>query len=98
MQSEQNLISVREFCGYHQIDVTFVQTLEQQGLIQIVTWEQSLYVRPDELPRLEKMVRLHQDLDIHPDDLDVVNELLERIETLQDRVTHLQNRLVFYQS
>jgi len=92
------LISVHEFCSYHQLDITFVETLEQQGLIQITTVEQGLYIQPDAVAPLERLVRLHQDLAIHTDDLDVVNELVERIESLQQQITQLQNRLAFYES
>jgi len=92
------LISVHEFCSYHQLDIKFVEMLEQQGLIQITTVEQGLYIQPDAVAPLERLVRLHQDLAIHTDDLDVVNELVERIESLQQQITQLQNRLAFYES
>ncbi len=92
-----HLISVRDFCVHHHVEITFVQSLEQQGLVDTVVIEQSIYVQPEQLPRLEKLVRLHQDLSIHPDDLDVVSNLLERLEGLQHQVTQLQNRLVFYE-
>ena len=96
MQTD-NLIAVRDFCIYHQIEVTFVQSLEQQGLIETVVVEEIVYVQPNQLNRLEKLVRLHQDLSIHPDDLDVVTNLLDRVEQLQQQVLHLQNRLAFYE-
>ena len=94
---QPNLIPVSEFCVYHHVEISFVQLLEQQGLIETIIVEQSVYVQQEQLPRLEKFVRLHQDLSIHPDDLDVVIDLIERVESLQDQVTHLQNRLVFYE-
>lgn len=96
MQTD-NLISIREFCLYHQVEMAFVQTLEQQGLIEIIIVEQAMYVQPAQLVRLEKLVRLHQDLAIHPDDLDVVTGLLDRVEQLQQQVLELQNRLAFYE-
>lgn len=96
MQTD-NLISVREFCVYHQIEITFVQTLAQHGLIETVVVEQAVYLEPAQLGRLEKLVRLHQDLAIHPDDLDVIADLLDRLEQLQHQVVQLQNRLAFYE-
>lgn len=96
MQTDQ-LISVYEFCRYHQLDITFVQMLGQQGLVEIITVEQSLYIQPEQVARLEKLTRLHQDLAIQPDDLDIVSELVERIESLQEQVAQLRNRLAFYE-
>ena len=96
MKSE-HLILVSEFCVYHHVEIAFVDSLEQQGLIDTITIEQVVYVKPEQLGRLEKLVRLHQDLAIHAEDLDVVSNLLERLEGLQQQLTHLQNRLVFYE-
>ncbi|GAB3891706.1 chaperone modulator CbpM [Spirosoma agri] len=92
-----NLIAISEFCVHHHLEISFVNALEQQGLVEIITIEQTLYVQPEQLGRLEKLVRLHQDLSIHPDDLDIVSDLLERVENLQAQLTQLQNRLVFYE-
>ena len=95
--STQSLILVRDFCVYHQVEITFVETLAGNGLIQTTTIDQSLYVEPTQLTQLEKFVRLHRDLHIHTDDLDVVSDLLDRMENLQSQVVTLQNRLRFYE-
>ena len=92
------LISIDDFCVHHRVEVTFVETLAYNGLIETTTVEQAVYIQPEQLTRLEKFVRLHQDLAIHADDLDVVSDLLDRLENLQQTVTTLQNRLVFYES
>ncbi len=93
----ENLISIREFCQYHQVEFTFIEALQYNGLIETVMVEQMVYIHPGQLVRLEKLVRLHQDLDIHPDNLDVVTGLLERVEDLQQQIVTLQNRLAFYE-
>lgn len=94
---QTNLIPVNEFCVHHQIGISFIQILEERGLVETITVEQSVYVQPEQLPRLEKFVRLHQDLSIHADDLDIVSQLLEHVESLQQQLTQLQNRLLFYE-
>ncbi len=93
----QSLILASEFCAYYQLDVTFVDQLEQQGLVETVIVEQVVYLHTDQLGRLEKLVRLHRELAIHADDLDIVANLLEQLESLQNQVTRLQNRLLFYE-
>ncbi len=92
------LISIRDFCAYSHVETTFISHLEERGLIQTTIIEETSYVSYAQLPRLEKFVRLHQDLAIHPDDLDVVNNLTERMEDLQQELTSLRNRLLFYES
>jgi hypothetical protein len=92
----ENLIPVRDFCVYHHIEISFVQSLEQRGLVEITTVEQVLFVQPSQVARLEKLVRLHHELAIHADDLDVVSNLLDRVEGLQEQVAQLQNQLSFY--
>ena len=93
----QHLILVRDFCVYHHVEITFVETLAANDLIETTTIDQTLYVEPAQLTQLEKFVRLHRDLNIHPDDLDVVSDLLDRVEDLQSQLVTLQNRLRFYE-
>lgn len=93
----QHLILIRDFCVYHNVEITFVETLAANDLIETTMVEQTLYVEPAQLTQLEKFVRLHRDLNIHTDDLDVVADLLDRVEGLQSQVVTLQNRLRFYE-
>lgn len=93
-----SLISVRDFCVHHHIEITFVEILADNGLIETTVVEQTSYVHSDQVGRLEKFVRLHQDLAIHTDDLDIVSNLLDQVEDLQHQLTRLRNRLVFYES
>ncbi|TZF86094.1 hypothetical protein FW774_03290 (plasmid) [Pedobacter sp. BS3] len=92
-----NLILVSEFCTHHHIDVSFISILEQSGLIQTKIIRKTAYLPHEQLNRVERLVRLHQDLDIQADDLDVVAGLLDRMENLQQQVTELKNRLSFYE-
>lgn len=91
------LIPAHDFCVHHQLEITFLYDLAQRDLINIVTVEQATYIQPDQLAYLEKLVRLHRELAIHPADLDIVANLLEQVEQLQNKLTNLQNRLRFYE-
>ncbi len=93
----ETLISVREFVAYHQLDLSFVVTLEERGMLDIITIESLPYLHPDQLGPLERLIRLHRELAVHVDDLDIVAHLLERLERAQEQVSELQNRLTFYE-
>lgn len=87
------LISVSEFCRHHEIEVTFVQSLQENKLIELVVVRDEIFVHTNQLPRLEKMVRLYYDLDINLEGIEVINQLLERIENMQQEIGTLKNRL-----
>lgn len=89
---EQNLISAQEFCGYHNIEYTFIDTLQDSGLITVVRVEQTPYIQSDDLEKLEKLVRLHFELEINVEGLETITHLLEKIERLQQEVWQLKNR------
>lgn len=93
---ETEMIALNDFCSSHQIEISFIQSLEEHGLVQTVIVDQSLCVYANELPKLERIVRLHQELNINPEDLDVIDHLLKRIEAMQHEISDLKNRLDFY--
>lgn len=93
---ETDIIALNDFCSSHQIEVSFIQSLEEHGLVQTVIVDQSMCVRANELPKLERIVRLYQELNINPEGLDVIDHLLKRIEAMQYEISELKNRLDFY--
>ena len=95
MQTE-DMIVLDEFCTGHQLEVSFIYSLEEYGLIEVVSIDETEYIPNSELLRLEKMIRLHQDLNINPEGIDAVNNLLRRIEMMQEEITRLHNKLSFY--
>ncbi len=94
----QDLIIVEEFCASHQLEISFIHSLKDHGMIETVFVEQSLCIYADELPRLEQIVRLHRDLDINIEGIEVISDLLVRIEEMQNEITHLRKRLDFFES
>ena len=93
----QNLVPVNEFCHYHHIDVTFIQLLEEHGLIETTSVQQTMYVETEQLSQLEKFVRLNQELNIDAENLDIISHLLQQTEILRQEVTTLKSRLNFYE-
>ena len=86
-----------EFCASHQLEISFINSLKDHGMIETVFVEQSLCIYAEELPRLEQIVRLHRDLDINIEGIEVINDLLERIEEMQSEIARLKKRLDFFE-
>jgi len=93
-----NLIPANEFCASHNIEISFIDSLQDAGLIEITTIKKTEYIQEDQLHQLEKIVRLYYELDINLEGIETVNHLLQRINDMQDEIILLKNRLRLYES
>jgi hypothetical protein len=96
--STQNLIAIQELCKNYNLEITFFSQLSDVGLIEIETIETVAYVHQDTILNLEKILRLHRDLNVNIEALDVVLNLLSKIDELQLEVNQLNNRLRLHES
>jgi hypothetical protein len=92
------LITVDEFCANHNIEISFISSLQQNGLIEITTIKETGFIDPSQLLRLEKIVRLYYELDINLEGIETINYLLQRINSMQDEIIALRNRLRLYET
>jgi hypothetical protein len=93
----KDLIAVNEFCLSHNIEISFVSSLQQSGLIEIATRDGSLFISAGHLKQLETMVHFYYELDINMEGIETINHLLQRITSLQDEIISLKNRLRLYE-
>lgn len=90
---ERQYYSAREFCQHHHIEISFLYSLQEYGLLDVPEKAQDLLLTPEQLETLEKLVRLHYDLHINLEGLDAIHHLLNRVEDLQQEVLSLRARL-----
>ncbi len=93
----ENLISIQTICNNYNIEFSFINSLNEYSLIEITTIDKIQYLPKNKINEIEKMVRLHHDLDINMEGIDVISNLLERINTLHSEIDFLKNRLDFYE-
>ncbi|HET8962528.1 MAG TPA: chaperone modulator CbpM [Chitinophagales bacterium] len=94
---QPQLIPTKTLCSLYNIEISFVDALNQMGLIQIQIIEQKKFIHHDELSNLEKILRLHNDLHLNLESIDVVFNLLEKERELRNEVNTLRNRLRLYE-
>ena len=96
MQSE-DIVPASEFCVHHNIELSFIRSLEEHGLIETVSVEERIFLPVSQLERLEKILRLHFDLDINIEGIETITYLLERMQGMQEQIAQLNNRLKAYE-
>lgn len=92
-----NRIPVDEVCSHHHIETSFLHSLCEYGLIEIIVEKEAEFIPASHLAELERMIRLHSDLQINIEGIDAITNLLQRIEALQEELNQVKNRLRFYE-
>ena len=96
MQNE-HLISASEFCTHYQVEYAFISSLQQSGLIETTIIQNTTFIDIAEIQNLEKIIRLHYDLDINIEGIEAITSLLNRMENMEHEITYLRNKLHFYE-
>ena len=97
METEK-LIPASVLCNYHDIELSFICSLKESGLIEAESIGEQLYVPASQLKRMEQLLRFRQEMDINIEGIETVSSLLERINDLQHQIIVLNNKLAFYEN
>lgn len=92
----EQLIPLEWLCTQHRVEVTFVRQLEEYGLLELTQVEAEHFVPAEQLPALEKWIRLHYELHVNLEGLDVIRHLTQRLEDSQAELRRMRAELRFY--
>ena len=95
---KKNLIPAKKFCANHNIEISSISLLHENGLMEITTIRKTRYIHKNQLPELEKIMRFYCDLDINLEGIEAIIHLLNRINKMQDEIAALNSMLLFYQT
>ena len=91
------MIRLTEFCASHEVEISFILSLQEQGLVDTTLVNDTACIPEEALPGLERILRL-QELNINPEGIDAITHLLFRLERMQQEITVLRNKLSFYET
>jgi hypothetical protein len=80
------------------VEVSFIDALHQSDLIEIIRVEKEVFLPVHQISQLEKMVRLHYEMNINLEGIEAINTLLLQINQLQKQVVSLNNKLCLYET
>jgi len=86
-----------KLCTHYEVEMSFFKNLNEFGLIEITTIEKTQYIHQNKIDNLEKMIRIHNELDVNMEGIDVVLNLLNKIEKLQSELEIARNKLDSYE-
>jgi hypothetical protein len=92
-----HLISIQQFCTHYKVPTSFIDALHDYDLVEITITNSENYLKTNQLNDVEKMMRLHYDLDINLEGIDAIYNLLKQVEDLQNQIMKLRNKLNFYE-
>ncbi|WP_372792362.1 chaperone modulator CbpM [Lutibacter sp.] len=92
--STKNFILLNNLCTHYDVEMSFFNSLNEFGLIEIISVEETQYIHHDKISDVEKMIRIHQELNVNIEGIDVVLNLLEKIEELQKELIITKNKLL----
>jgi len=88
-----NLIATTEICTYHDVEYTFINSLGEAGLVDLKVVKKNTYIPETELQKLEKMIRMHHELEINVAGIEAIIHLLDRVEQMQEELRVLRNKV-----
>lgn len=94
MQTE--LIIVSEYCHKYHIEPSFIELLQEGGLIEVHIEGGEHYLLVSQLPEVERYSRMYYDLSINMEGIDAIHHLLERMESMRKEINSLQSQLLVY--
>lgn len=94
MQTE--LIIVSEYCHKCHIEPSFIDMLQEGGLIEVRTEAGERYLLLSQLPDVERYSRMYYDLSINMEGIDAIHHILERMEGMRREITSLRSQLLLY--
>lgn len=88
-----NWVLIEECCAHLDVEFTFINSLNECGIIEIVVYEDEKYISNEHLKELEKAIRFHYELNVNIEGIDVINNLLKQIDELKEELRSTKNKL-----
>ena len=92
-----SFIAVDEFCNSWNIEITFINSLQEKGLIEVVIIKETAFIDVSQLQQLEKLIRFYYELDINLEGIETIMHLLQRMDSMHNEIIDLRNKLRLFE-
>ncbi len=95
MQSD--LVIVRDYCDKCHIEPSFIDLLQEGGLITVEIEDGERCLLFSQLPDIERYSRMYYELSINMEGIDAIRHLLKRMDEMQKEIQRLRSRLRLFE-
>ena len=92
MENEK-LISLRNISSNYDVEISFIRSLSELGILNVITLEDDECIEEDCLADVERLMRMHYDLEINLAGIEAIWHLLQRVNEMQNELIRLKNRV-----
>ncbi|MEO6611381.1 MAG: chaperone modulator CbpM [Chitinophagaceae bacterium] len=93
----EEMIPADEFCIHHHIEINFIHSVRESGLVEMTSRDEKIFVPVSQLAQLERLVRLYYEMDINLEGIETITYLLQRMNDMQQEILRLSNKLSIYE-
>jgi len=93
-----NRLRYSECLKIYEVEESFIESLLDVGLIQVIDQDDDRFIAYDDLSNLEQFIRWHYEMDINVEGIDALHHMLQRVRSLQSEIEQLRHELQFYKS
>lgn len=90
---ERDFITVTEYCVKYDIEPSFINSLEESGIIILTNIDQERFIQIEQLPEMDRYIHFHYDLQINIEGIDAIRHLLGKVNAMQDEIRLLKMQL-----
>lgn len=97
MNIKKNYIPINHLCSHYKVKMSFFNQLNDFGLIEMITIEETYHIHEDKISDVEKIIRMYKELGINFEGIDIILNLLQRNVELQLELDEFRNKLNRYE-
>ena len=95
--NDQELIPIEVLSENLHIGTSFIDSLQEYGLVSITTIDRISYITSEQVANIERLARLRYEMDVNLEGIEAISHILQRIQSLQNEINSLKNQLRFYE-
>jgi hypothetical protein len=72
-------LTIQQFCTFHRCETVIVEEFLDHGIFEVQQDSEIILIPETQVPRIEKALRLREDLGVNAAGIDIILRLLDRI-------------------